>query len=209
MLDDILSGLDKKIEQAVFQQVLGREGLCRKHGIAVVFATHAIKYLPYADHVVVFSEEGSISEQGPPKRLICQDLLIETATPQDNREGEKIAFTEEAFQKTNVLVTQDSQVASMRLVGDLKIYTYYTRAVGWMLLAYMCMELITTLLLKFPDTWLRFWSAAEVSSPREHTNFYLGIYCMLAGLCLCTMVISILILFTGKLLTHKLRYILI
>lgn len=197
LLDDILSGLDKNTEQAVFQQVLGREGLCRKHGITVVLATHAVKYLPYADHVVVFDEDGSISEQGPPKQLASQDQLIEATTLQDNGANKEALVSKSSPPERNKTKAQDKQAASTRSAGDLKIYAYYASAVGWVLVFYLCVEVITTFLMRFPDVWLRWWSAAEVSLPGKRTNFYLGIYCMFAGLALFSMVIAILALFTG------------
>ena len=44
IFDDSLSGLDSKTERTVFNRVFGRQGLFRKLGATVIFATHASKY---------------------------------------------------------------------------------------------------------------------------------------------------------------------
>ena len=41
LLDDVLSGLDVNTQQLVFDRSFGRNGLCRRHGMAVLLATHA------------------------------------------------------------------------------------------------------------------------------------------------------------------------
>jgi len=92
---------------------------------------------------------------------------------------------------------ESEEATRTRLAGGLRIYAYYARAARWILAFYLCCQTTTTFLMKFPDAWLRWWSAAEVSHPVDRTGFYLGIYCMFAGLALCSMVIGILALATG------------
>lgn len=174
LLDDILSGLDKNTEVAVFQRVLGRGGLCHKHGITVILVTHAVKYLPYADHVVVFDGNGSISEQGPPKQVASQDQLMRAITLQDNGANKEASVSKASPPERNKTKSQDKQAASTRSAGDLKIYAYYINAVGWVLVFYVCVEVITTFLMRFPDVWLRWWSASEISLPGQRTNFFWG-----------------------------------
>ena len=41
ILDDILSGLDPTTEQNLFNTLFESEGICRRQGITVVFATNA------------------------------------------------------------------------------------------------------------------------------------------------------------------------
>jgi ATP-binding cassette, subfamily C (CFTR/MRP), member 1 len=45
LVDDVLSGLDWKTQEGVWENVFGRKGLLRQHGVTVVLATHAGKYL--------------------------------------------------------------------------------------------------------------------------------------------------------------------
>ncbi|KAE9364281.1 P-loop containing nucleoside triphosphate hydrolase protein [Stipitochalara longipes BDJ] len=170
LLDDVLSGLDKNTEQAVFQQVLGPDGLCRRHGVTIILATHAVKYLP-------------ISQQGPPKQLASQDLLIKTTTLQDKEAKKKILVLKACPQSE---MGNKPRTSKCQVRGQLVISRY----IATMLAHY-------NYLMRFPDVWLRWGSTAEVSLPGQRTNFYLGIYCIFAGLALCSMVIGILTLFTG------------
>lgn len=197
LLDDVLSGLDGKTEQAVFHRVLGPQGMCRKYDVTVILATHAVKYLPFADHVVVLNANGTIAEQGAPKEVGSRHLLTDGALKHDEGVDKEGSVSEEETPKRGKTTAQDNQAANTRLAGDLRIYAYYASAVGWILAFYLVTQATTTFLMRFPDVWLRWWSAAEVSHVGQGTRFYLGIYCMFAGLALCSMVIGILTLFTG------------
>lgn len=41
LLDDVLSGLDGETSQAIYSRLFGTEGLLRRLGSTVVFATHS------------------------------------------------------------------------------------------------------------------------------------------------------------------------
>jgi ATP-binding cassette, subfamily C (CFTR/MRP), member 1 len=40
LLDDVLSGLDANTEKHIFEEVIGANGLFRRHGVTVVLATN-------------------------------------------------------------------------------------------------------------------------------------------------------------------------
>jgi ATP-binding cassette subfamily C (CFTR/MRP) protein 1 len=44
VVDDVLSRLDWKTQEFVWENVFGRKGLLRQHGVTVVLATHASKF---------------------------------------------------------------------------------------------------------------------------------------------------------------------
>jgi ABC-type multidrug transport system fused ATPase/permease subunit len=198
LLDDVLSGLDGKTEQAVFHGVLGEAGLCRNHGITVVLTTHSTKYLQFADHIVILSKNGTITEQGSFEELkSLNEFAVAALGHQDASTYDQNSSAKEAPAVSRGVDLQSEEATKPRLAGDLRIYAYYARAAGWILAFYLGCQATTTFLMKFPDVWLRWWSAAEVSHPGVRTGFYLGIYCMFAGLTLCSMVIGILALATG------------
>lgn len=64
ILDDILKGLDADTYAKCFTAILGPEGLLRKNRTAIVLATHNIQLLPYADHIIVLTDDGHIREKG-------------------------------------------------------------------------------------------------------------------------------------------------
>jgi ATP-binding cassette subfamily C (CFTR/MRP) protein 1 len=198
LLDDVLSGLDRKTEQAVFHGVLGETSLCRTHGTTVVLATHSEKYLRLADLIVVLGRNGTIAEQGPFDELKFLNNLAVAAPGQHNASTYvQNLSAKEAPAVSRGVALQSEDATRTRLTAGLRIYAYYSRAADSILAFYLCCQATTTFLMKFPDVWLRWWCAAEVSHPVDRTGFYLGIYCMFAGLALCSMVIGILALATG------------
>ena len=201
LLDDVLSGLDGKTEQMIFYHVFGAEGLCRKFGITVLLATHAIKYLQHADLIIVLDKNGRIAEQKAPKLPDPQtSSVLEVVTREESEADGNItpgSNDSPHAQRPVRSEIRNNQTSKSRLHGDLRVYVYYAQVVGWILAVYLCLQASTTFFIKFPDVWLRRWSAAEASDPGKHTRFYLEIYCMFAGLAICSMVIRLLTLATG------------
>lgn len=64
VFDDVFSGLDATSKTHVFDNVFGAQGLLRVVRTTVVFSTHAIRYLPFGDHIVVLGSRGNVVEQG-------------------------------------------------------------------------------------------------------------------------------------------------
>jgi len=206
LLDDVLSGLDGKTEQAVFHRVLGPDGICRRHGITVAFATHAVQYLRFADHIVILGQDGSIAEQGPYKDSGSQrDHISASINHITDGEDTPVTPAKETTPGSHTTLPPPDSAGKTRLSSDLGIYAYYARAVGWVLVLYLCAQTSTTLFIKFPDVWLNWWSASEEAHQSERTNFYLGIYCMFAGLALSSMITAVMLLFTKVMPTSSTR----
>ena len=100
IVDDVLIGLDANTSQVVFDRVLASDGLCKNFGVTVVFATHAIEYLPGADYTVSLGKDGSIVEQGTPDEMDFQKGYIQRMHLMDN--DSNLAREEEIQQSTNV-----------------------------------------------------------------------------------------------------------
>jgi ATP-binding cassette, subfamily C (CFTR/MRP), member 1 len=209
LLDDVLSGLDGKTEQMVFHRVFGAEGLCRKFGVTVLLATHAIKYLQHADLIITLDNNGRIAEQKAPKQPDFQlSGVLEVVSHEETAADSNVTPGSNDSSHAQPPVrskTRNEQTSKLRQDGDLRVYVFYARVVGWILAVYLCLQASTTFFIKFPDVWLRWWSAAEASDPGKHTRFYLGIYCMFAGLAICSMVIGLLTLATGVMPRSSLR----
>ncbi|KAF1936458.1 hypothetical protein EJ02DRAFT_470428 [Clathrospora elynae] len=52
-------------EDTIFTSLLGPDGLLRKNGKTVIFATNALHRLSLADHIIVLTADGTIAEEGP------------------------------------------------------------------------------------------------------------------------------------------------
>tara|TARA_B110000977_G_scaffold200812_1_gene292715 strand:+ start:9872 stop:14014 length:4143 start_codon:yes stop_codon:yes gene_type:complete len=70
-LDDPLSAVDNHVGHALFDQVLGQDGVLRNS--TRVLVTNALQYLPKADRVVVL-EDGKVAEMGTYDELMSKGL---------------------------------------------------------------------------------------------------------------------------------------
>lgn len=78
-----------------------------------------------------------------------------------------------------------------RRTGDMAIYTYYVRAIGWIPTFLFVFAICAFIFCQsFPTIWLNWWAAANEKEPFQRLGYYLGIYGMLGGLALLFLVVS-------------------
>lgn len=180
IIDDALSGLDSSTSQHVFKEVLGEGGLCKKHGITVLLVTHSAQQLSKADYVVAMSDNGRIKERGSIEELERSQGYIHclAAGPKthDRQEPDR-----ELAPKTNVTCERENDVQHdlARRTGDVAVYWYYVRSIGWF---YGACLLVTTLSysfsLRFGSVWVQWWT--DNTFALSHGT-WIGIYVMLAA----------------------------
>ncbi|KAL1591926.1 hypothetical protein SLS60_011518 [Paraconiothyrium brasiliense] len=161
ILDDCLSGLDGQTENRVWHSLFGQHGLLRRCRTTVLIASSSAKRLPYCDHIVALSKEGSISEQGtfeklngtggyvanfdlpPPDWDFTPEKHVYEAPPRYSERANKGMVTEE-----------DIQAETNRRTGDVAIYYYYIKSVGWTA-ALIFMVSVTLFIFgqSFPSKW--------------------------------------------------------
>ncbi|KAL1965989.1 hypothetical protein VTN77DRAFT_4929 [Rasamsonia byssochlamydoides] len=198
ILDDPFSGLDTSTENHIFHSLIGKSGIWRRMNATVLVASSSAKRLPYADHIVVLNKEGRIAEQGNFHVLSATggyvssfnlprpdwDYSVEESTsrrvPEPSVENQKIIQTNE-----------DLEAEANRQTGDFSIYRYYMGSVGWfsIIIFVVCISSFI-FCISFPSIWLKWWAASNVQEPYLETPYYLGIYVMLGGLALISLVIS-------------------
>lgn len=93
VLDDIFSALDRKTAVSILFLLCGEDGLLRKDGSTVVFATYLPECLEVADQLLLFDGEGAVVlEQNFHEEWFRTDLvnmLISLTTPIDIKEEER------------------------------------------------------------------------------------------------------------------------
>ncbi|MCJ1385668.1 hypothetical protein MMC17_008791 [Xylographa soralifera] len=190
IFDDVLSGLDRATEQQVFMNVFGPEGLLRSQRTTVVLATHAIKFLPSADKILVLGSHGTITEEGTFEDLDRNDGYVrslsirrssdpETSAIQPN--GESSAYTLERKQTSAI----DKVIDESRRSGDALVYMYYLKAIGMPNAIYwLFFGAGTGALWTFPTLWLKWWSDANTLHPDQNNTMYLAVYAVLQLLAL-------------------------
>ncbi|MCJ1282757.1 hypothetical protein MMC26_002082 [Xylographa opegraphella] len=190
VFDDVLSGLDRATEQQVFLNVFGPEGLLRSTNATVVLATHAIRFLPLADKIVVLGSHGTVTEEGTFEDLdrnggYVSGLSIHMSSKPGNSaiqpNGDSPTYTLEQKQTSTV----DGVVDESRQSGDASVYMYYLKAIGTPNTAYwLFFGAGTGALWTFPTLWLKWWSDANTFHPDEKNTMYLAVYAVLQLLAL-------------------------
>jgi ATP-binding cassette subfamily C (CFTR/MRP) protein 1 len=76
-----------------------------------------------------------------------------------------------------------------RQTGDLSVYLYFARSMGWLnLVLFLATVALHAFASEFQAVLLQWWSEAETSNPGLDTDTYMGLYAMLAALALISIV---------------------
>ncbi|GKZ18301.1 hypothetical protein AbraIFM66951_000859 [Aspergillus brasiliensis] len=178
LFDDVLSALDAKTSEQVFQRVFGAQGILRRHGVAAILATHEQKLIAFADNAVLL-ENGMITEQGPPHRLQLQNLSDEPAATSRSTDERQVALPNNQAAAGIASNADDMN----RKIGDLSIYAYYLRAAGpWQVLIYFVSLVIGVFCSQFPNLWVQWWGEENARTPFGRLALYISIYAVLAAL---------------------------
>ena len=205
VLDDVLSGLDSKTENQVFERVMGRNGFIRQRGAAAVFCTHAIRYLSEADHVIILDGTGGIRKQGPPETPDIQQRTWDISSCREGLESSENLAERPRNKKqpeNAPAVRQRDPVDSRRQMGDTRVYGYYLRNAGHLVFGLLlAVAALSGFVTNFTTVWLNFWSADSYSLTR---SVYLGIYGAISGFelvvigCAGVMLLFLVVPRTGK-----------
>ncbi|KAF2842938.1 hypothetical protein M501DRAFT_1005649 [Patellaria atrata CBS 101060] len=201
IIDDVLSGLDSDTESRVFRDVFR---LLRGSNSTVIMASSSTKRVPDADYVVVLTSDGHIAEQGTFEELAKLGGYISSFDLQASK-GRDDSFLDD-MEKSNSSITlnevkpeiaklvetdESTKAESNRRTGDVSIYIYYVGSIGWFP-TFIFVFAITSFVFcfSFPNIWLKWWATANAEDPNERLGYYLGIYGLLGGLAILSLVVS-------------------
>lgn len=142
MLDDAFSGLDAETEEHICNNLFGKDGLFRQMGTTVIFATHAVRRLSYADHIVALDPSGRITEQGSFSQLKVAGGYVQSLSLKLRAEGtpspkERESQSATAAPKSAAVLSAETEEIEIsaddlnRQTGDFRVYKYYFSSVGW------------------------------------------------------------------------------
>ncbi|KAE8352698.1 P-loop containing nucleoside triphosphate hydrolase protein [Aspergillus coremiiformis] len=180
VLDDVFSGVDSKTEQTILERLFGEEGLCRRIGTTVLMATHSSKCLAMSDQVIVMNAQGSIVENCPFHSLKSKDVLIggvaeKTRSTSESMDGDSVKPS--LTKGVTGRLTADDIADVSRRTGDIAVYRYYLRAIGWRLTIIACAIILAhTFSANFPQVWLDMFTNDNGRRPGR----FIGIYVLLA-----------------------------
>ena len=137
LLDDCFSGLDATTEDRIFNRLLGRTGLCRTNGMAVVLVTHAAHRLPFADAILVLDSQGHLVEQGTFQHLMDRgkylpSLNAKFSTQDEGNESVELAIADDFSTSLDDGYDEvPAEIDSTRSAGDWTTYVHYFASCGW------------------------------------------------------------------------------
>ncbi|KAJ5218037.1 uncharacterized protein N7498_000136 [Penicillium cinerascens] len=177
--DDVLSGLDNSTARTVFNNVFGTTGILRQLGSTVFLATHSAQYMPQADLIMVFGDNGQVAKQGSYAQL--RDDIDSFIQPKDTRftqadeaeEGEKSADV--PAEPPTAIFEASSATNGARRTGELAVYKYYFSALGWSRIASLLLFLVTDAGMSgLRYVWVSIWSSSNDETSR--LGYWLGLY---------------------------------
>ncbi|KAF5617327.1 major facilitator family transporter [Fusarium sp. NRRL 25303] len=179
ILDDVFSSLDKTTADAVFQRLLGADGLLRSS--TVVSVTSNVHYLPFADFVTVIGEGRITRNQVRYSQLEATETL-NTIAPIE---------TQQLVQKDIVKLTPKKEIDLARKTGDTDCYKIYVKSMGWKVISIIFpTSVIGAVLEAMPreycarrsneannvEIWLRIWTEkGEGSKDAHYAGGYIGL----------------------------------
>ncbi|KAF1972252.1 putative multidrug resistance protein [Bimuria novae-zelandiae CBS 107.79] len=180
IFDDVLSALDMATQNRIFQRLFGPKGLLRRLGTTAVLATHANRFLPHADHVIVLGE-GKVLEQGPYMRLTMNKDLAEAETSEASS-GQVFLDSEDNDELPSQYSPHEGKAQEVpldksRQLGDFQVYRYYFAALSWAVAAiFFVLQISWAFLSCFPTIWLKWWTDDNARHPNERNAYYIGVY---------------------------------
>ncbi|KAH7236581.1 P-loop containing nucleoside triphosphate hydrolase protein [Fusarium tricinctum] len=203
ILDDVFSGLDAHTENAVFHNLVGTNGILRDLNTTIIIASSRSNRLPYADHIICLDGTGTGSIQGSFEKLTESDNYVSRSSAsaldgtQMKAPGVAPTPASAPLEAADALATLDAalieseQDSEGRRSGDVAIYMYYIRAIGWIPTMVFVLAICAYIFCQaFPSIWLNWWAAANAREPFTKLGYYLGIYAMLGGLSIIFLVLS-------------------
>ncbi|KAK0641279.1 ABC transporter type 1, transmembrane domain-containing protein [Cercophora newfieldiana] len=167
LLDDVFSALDGETERRVFENLLGKEGLLRQLKTTVVLVSNSTQFFAAADYIIVLGD-GGIKEQGTWDEIREKTAAIAKFIPSSS--GQRENGVAQNSKLTGQLRARDeAEVDLARKTGDMALYGYYFRCVGYLNLAILtCFVVPHTFFVTIPQYWLELWT----DSSGQDTAFY-------------------------------------
>ncbi|ETN41096.1 uncharacterized protein HMPREF1541_03031 [Cyphellophora europaea CBS 101466] len=183
IFDDVMSGLDARTESTLFTNLLGPEGLLRNDSITTIFATNAVHRLSAGDHVIALTADGKILEQGPYAELLKTKHGQSSPPESDGFEQASIKPVDTEVQGLIAKLSAQEVKGSQRRTGDLSVYQYYAKIVGWFnFLLFLSCGALFVFALVFPQYLVKWWAEQNAREPHSKLGLYLGSYFGLAWL---------------------------
>ncbi|KAI4463602.1 atp-binding cassette sub-family c [Holotrichia oblita] len=169
LLDDIISAVDANVARQIFQNCI--MGILRHK--TRILCTHHVRYLMYADRILVM-ENGTISQQGKP----CDVLRsVDDALPVDLELNESISSytTLDSIKLEDTSTNDDLLNEEARETGTvhINVYTSYWKAIGHTLsLSILLSITIMQFSRNMTDWWLSRWVTNSQNGNTTNISYF-------------------------------------
>lgn len=132
VLDDALSSLDQRSTNRTFSEVISPGSLARKYDMSVILTTHAIQFLPAADHIIVLVPEGRVTHLGDYKSLHSQNIRTGTLLERQHwiTDSHRDTNTSCESLQRGKLSGKEPDDLNVQPAGGLSTYWFYVYAIG-------------------------------------------------------------------------------
>ena len=153
--------------------VSGHQVTIDLEGVTYILLARVFKYV---DNLILLGSNGRIVEQGPPHKVhVSEEILQHGASDHGAGASTEAIGTVEATKAASSVDEANEEVN--RRTGDLSVYGYYFRSIGWpKSLATLALYLAYVFLFKFPQVWLQMWTDAASIPGGANDAYYLGVY---------------------------------
>ncbi|GKT92102.1 ABC multidrug transporter [Colletotrichum tofieldiae] len=186
IMDDNLKGLDSATASKCFNALFGTDGLLRGQNQAVLFATHNVQWLRFADNIIALGSDGKISERGSYEELSKSGGYVSTlkVSQQGGDHGEEKPAEESPEESGKQKNKNASSVApdatktpNARGAANTSSLLYYVKSMGISSFAlFFAMVLFQTSCGTIQRLWVKFWVAANESGGQENLGMWAGLY---------------------------------
>ncbi|WDK08975.1 ABC transporter [Colletotrichum graminicola] len=182
LFDDVFSGLDPGTEDIVFNGLFGSDGLLNDTDTTVVLTSSNSRRLPFADEVIVLSEDGQIINNEIAGRSTREQSLGKETVELNNfpKAAPRQAGSYNDSSPAALLGMLEDQADATRQLGDWGMYSFYAKAAGWFsLTAFVSAMVVFAFCDSFPDIWLKWWAESNETRPNKDLGRWLGVYAAL------------------------------
>ncbi|AEO61238.1 ABC transporter [Thermothelomyces thermophilus ATCC 42464] len=148
--------------------------------------------LPRADWAYTPEDEDQRPEVAleklPPSLTTVEDRSGVEGDSSASSTSSKTAYNNNSNNNNN---NADGGDGMSRRTGDIQIYLYYIKSVGWWATLIFVFAISGfAFCLSFPTIWVEWWAAYNEDDPNGNLGYWLGIYAMLGGVAIICLVLS-------------------
>lgn len=194
ILDDVLSGVDRKAIKIIARHLFSPSGLFRRLGTTVILATHTAQILPLADSIIRM-DAGHVVSVGPFERPYANDTSLTSELSKATDDDSEDSVSTDADEPASAKSAKPESEGRIRLENEHAstssptVYRYYFQGAGWWIVgAFVVLNLLEALCNNLGTLWLESWVTNNDQQPNHGLGKYIGVYALITALSLTSVI---------------------